>query len=222
MTVDDDPKTRRSQEQRRRATTNKLIDATIEVVNESGYSGLKASTITKRAGVTWGAVQHLFGNKENLLITVANRTYEELSLALRADISTESALEDRVGQIIEVTLRAYQTEAYLAMVEILRGSRAHEAFNKELLKRQRMVSEDVRNTWLALFSNSGHDDATIDRAMNLVTLTLSGLAARKIFLKGNRGTDEIVTTLKYATLCVLEQEANPQAHRKPEETPLIL
>ena len=196
-------RSRRSQEQRRRATTNKLIEATIEVVNENGYSGLRAAAITKKAGVTWGAVQHLFGDKENLLLTVANRTYEELSLALNADISPTAGLEKRVEQIVDLTWKAYQSEAYLAMVEILRGSRSQAAFNKELLKRQQSVNEDVRNTWLRIFSTSDIDERVIDDARDLVTLTLSGLAARRIFLRSKKDPNNILSMLKEATINVL-------------------
>ena len=207
-------RSRRSQEQRRRATTNKLIEATIEVVNENGYSGLRAATITKKAGVTWGAVQHLFGDKENLLLTVANRTYEELSLALNADISPTAALEKRVEQIVDLTWKAYQSEAYLAMVEILRGSRSQAAFNKELLKRQQSVNEDVRNTWLRIFSTSDIDERVIDDARDLVTLTLSGLAARRIFLRSKKDPKNILSTLKEATINVLSSSLS---HRNKDD-----
>lgn len=207
-------RSRRSQEQRRRATTNKLIEATIEVVNENGYSGLRAATITKKAGVTWGAVQHLFGDKENLLLTVANRTYEELSLALNADISPTARLEKRVEQIVDLTWKAYQSEAYLAMVEILRGSRSQTAFNKELLKRQQSVNEDVRNTWLRIFSNADIDDRVIDDARDLVTLTLSGLAARRIFLRSKKDPKNILSMLKEATINVLRSSPS---HRNKDD-----
>ncbi|MEM8987571.1 MAG: TetR/AcrR family transcriptional regulator [Pseudomonadota bacterium] len=199
----DKTQNRRSQEQRRRATTNKLIEATIEVVNENGYSGLRATAITKKAGVTWGAVQHLFGDKENLLLTVANRTYEELSRALNADISPNAPLNTRVEQIIDLTWKAYQSEAYLAMVEILRGSRSQPTFNKELLKRQQSVNDDVRNTWLRLFSTSDIDARAIDDARDLVTLTLSGLAARRIFLRSHKDPKNIISMLNEATVHVL-------------------
>ena len=198
----------RSQEERRRATTNKLIEATITCVNEKGYSGLKASAIAKQAGVTWGAAQHLFGDKEILLLTVANRTYEELSLALSADISIDLSLDEKVERIVSITWKAFQSEAYQAMVEILRGSRAHPEFNREVLKRQKTVSEDVRVMWLRLFTPSGIDEGMIDEARDFVTLTLSGLAARKIFLHNSKNVRQILNNLSHAALTILQREGD--------------
>ncbi|MEM9704655.1 MAG: TetR/AcrR family transcriptional regulator [Pseudomonadota bacterium] len=194
---------RRSQEDRRRATSKKLIEATIAVVIEKGYSGLKSSTIAERAGVTWGAVQHLFGEKQALLLTVANQTYEELSSALGANVSHSASLEEKVDELISVTWRIYKSDAYLAMVEILRGSRSDPTFNKKVRSRQQAVNEDVRKAWLDLFSNDPIDPDLIDEAREFVTVTLSGLAARRIFLKRISEPDEIFERLKQVALSIL-------------------
>ena len=223
MTEDVSTKSRRSQEQRRRATANKLIEATIEVINEQGYSGLKAAAITKKAGVTWGAVQHLFGEKENLLLTVAIRTYEELSMVLNADISADAPLEERVDSIVEATWRAYQSEAYLAMVEILRGSRGQAKFNKEIRKRQQTVNADVRETWLRIFADCDSAESVIDDARDLVTLTLSGLASRRIFLRNEQDPRNLIRRLKRATVDILEEaEALPGGSEPDRGDHLIL
>ncbi len=217
-------KVRRSQQQRRRATANKLIEATIEVVNEGGYSALKANSISKRAGVTWGAAQHLFGSKENLLLVVANRTYEELSIALKADIPPTAPLVKRVERIIDVTWKAYQSDAYLAMVEILRGSRHQPAFNRALLNRQRTVSEDVRATWLTIFATEDLDERVVDNARDLVTLTLSGLASRRIFLKNERDPNLLFATLKDATIRLLDPSVtvSPAKLRGVDDYPILV
>ena len=212
---------RRSQEQRRRETTNKLIEATIDVINESGYGGLKATEITRKAGVTWGAVQHLFGDKENLLLTVASRTYEELSAALRTDITPSASMSERVEQIVGVTWRAYQSDAYLAMVEILRGSRAQKAFHKELVDRQQTLNDDVRRTWLRLFANAGVDENVIDGVRDLVTLTLSGLAARRIFLRIEKEARPVIAMLNHAALSALLGDAPAPRQRASRASVMV-
>lgn len=205
--------TRRTQEQRRRETSNRLIAATIAVLGDRGYSGLKASDITRAAGVTWGAVQHLFGDKNSLLLAVASRTYEELATSLRTDVRASASLGERVEQMIDVTWRAYQTDSYFAMVEILRGSKSARKFHQELVDRQQLLNEEVRQTWLRWFANSGIEADAIDRARELVTLTLSGLAARRLFLRANRTTRPTLQTLSVATLHVLQTATRP-AQRK--------
>ncbi|MEM6537249.1 MAG: TetR/AcrR family transcriptional regulator [Pseudomonadota bacterium] len=215
---------RRSQEERRRLTSNKLIQATIEAVNASGYSGLKAADITRRAGVTWGAVQHLFGSKEDLLLVVANQTYKELSNALDVDVSPTGSLEERVEWIIGVTWTAFQSDAYVAMVEILRGSRHQAEFNQVLLERQRKMNDGVRRTWRQIFEGEKLADHIVDSARDLVTLTLSGLASRRIFLRNDQNPDGILSTLRDATVLTLSRtDVRPTSGKTGDtEAPLLV
>ncbi len=213
-------KGRRTQEERRRETTQKLIDATVSAVNAHGFGGLKASQITKRAGVTWGAVQHLFGDKEALLLAVASRTYEELSAALNSESSECASIEECVEQIVAVTWKAYQSEAYLAMVEILRGSRANKVFHQELVDRQQALNDGVRQNWLNWFAHTDLDEGTIDNARDLVTISLSGLAARYIFLRTDKESKPLLSTLCQATVSVLQQSSG-QMNRQRRLTVMV-
>ena len=57
----------------------------LECIAEQGFQRATASEITRRAGVTWGAVQHHFGGKDGLFeavlreakSTCLNKGYED-------------------------------------------------------------------------------------------------------------------------------------------------
>ena len=61
---------RRSHAERRAETRARIIEAVIESIAEVGFHRTTAVEITRRAGVTWGAVQHHFGDKDGILLAV--------------------------------------------------------------------------------------------------------------------------------------------------------
>ena len=62
-----------------------LIDATIDCILEEGLYRASSNRIAKRAGVTWGVIQHHFGTREALLLATFQEGMRELMY--RAPIS---------------------------------------------------------------------------------------------------------------------------------------
>ena len=58
---------RRSHAERTAETRARVIEAVFASIAEVGFARTTASEITRRAGVTWGAVQHHFGGKHGLV-----------------------------------------------------------------------------------------------------------------------------------------------------------
>ena len=57
------PRERRSQTERTAETRERVMAAVVESIAEVGYPKTTANEIARRAGVTWGAVQHHFGER---------------------------------------------------------------------------------------------------------------------------------------------------------------
>lgn len=174
--------TRRTQEDRRAETSRKLIEATIDAIVSDGYAAIRTGHITKRADVSWGAVQHLFGDKEGLLLEVANHASQNLISQIRARINPTSDMEERVDLVIRLTWRAYRSASYIAMVDILRGSKSDQEFNEKVIATQRAWIDELGALWREVFDPLGVDTDRIDKARTAATLMLSGLASRRIFL----------------------------------------
>ena len=62
------PRKRRTQAERRAATRAALLDATLAVLVEQGYSRLTTTQVVARAGVTRGAQAHYFATKGDLVV----------------------------------------------------------------------------------------------------------------------------------------------------------
>jgi AcrR family transcriptional regulator len=77
------PTARRSQEERARSTRSALTSAARALFAERGYAAVPAEEITRRAGVTRGALYHHYGDKQELFREV----FEQLETEVTAEIA---------------------------------------------------------------------------------------------------------------------------------------
>lgn len=189
-------KTRRSQEDRRQETRKKLIDATIKVINEKGFAAMRTTDITKKAGVTWGAAQHIFGGKAELLSQVAANVSETLIDVLEADVSLDMSAEDKLATMIDQTWDIYSGAVYFAMVEILRGTRKDPNIHDHLVEAQTRITRKIESLWVKIFAQNKLSEAETLKLCNTVTLYLAGLAARKNYYLPATETAEYVDHIK--------------------------
>src|SRR5215207_7287470 len=69
---------RRTQAERRAATRRALLDATLDVLAEVGYSNLTTGHVVARAGVTRGAQAHYFATKADLVVQALRHLTDRL------------------------------------------------------------------------------------------------------------------------------------------------
>lgn len=84
-----------------------ILDAAIQVFAESGYYNAKISRIAETAGVATGSVYLYFHNKEDILFTLFDRIWLELSEQLqviveRQDITPEQKLDGLIDMVFGV------------------------------------------------------------------------------------------------------------------------
>ena len=108
------PRTRRDPE----ATRRKVIDAAVESILDVGYYESSSNEIARRAGVTWGVIQHQFGTREALLLEVLDDMWARLQASVAsADVGT-GALEERLGALLEVLALHYGSPEHLVALQI--------------------------------------------------------------------------------------------------------
>lgn len=199
-------KTRRSQEQRRQETRRRLISATIQVINEKGFAAMRTGDITKKAGVTWGAAQHLFGGKAELLTQVASDVSDTLIDTLETDIDTDLPARDKLALIIDQTWELYSSRTYFAMVEIVRGTRKDPSIHDNMVDAQIKITKKIEKLWVRIFKADEIAEQTILRLCHIVTLYLAGLAARKIYAMPATETERYISYIKDMTAAEIARE----------------
>jgi AcrR family transcriptional regulator len=109
---------RRTQAERTAATREAILSAVVESIAEVGFGRTTASEIARRAGVTWGAVQHHFGAKEGILEAVLAESFAHLATRL-ADVPAEGPLAQRVHLFVQRAWEHFSSPHFRSTLEIL-------------------------------------------------------------------------------------------------------
>lgn len=97
----------------------RIVEAVIESIAEVGFQRTTAVEITRRAGVTWGAVQHHFGDKDGILLAVLEDSFVRFAARLE-DVAVEGlSLERRVALFVERAFEHFTSREYASTFEIL-------------------------------------------------------------------------------------------------------
>ena len=110
---------RRTQAERTAATRERIVRAVVESIAEVGFQKTTANEITRRAGVTWGAVQHHFGGKDGILAAVLEESFDRFAARL-AEVPLASApIEERVSAFVDIAWQHFGSPDYRSTFEIL-------------------------------------------------------------------------------------------------------
>jgi AcrR family transcriptional regulator len=109
---------RRTQAERTAETRRRILDAVVESIAEVGFQRTTATEIARRAGVTWGAVQHHFGAKGGILEAVLEDTFERFEERL-GDIPVDAPLARRVALFVERAWQHFSSPHFRSTFEIL-------------------------------------------------------------------------------------------------------
>lgn len=104
-------------QQRGDRTREMLIDETVRCIREEGYSAASARHIIERAGVSWGVIQHHFGDRDGLLTAVIDDAVDRLVASLEALSDPANALD--TDALVRGTWEALSNPKAMAGLEIL-------------------------------------------------------------------------------------------------------
>ena len=172
----------RTQAMRRKETSAAIIQATIDLIERLGYGNLRTKHITQEAGITWGAVQHLFGGKEELLLSVVRHALDKISTQIDRIRLHDASIEQRSDRIVDLTWNVYNSRDYFALIEIVRGTKGDKQIHRKIVDANQRVRSHIQQVWLEAFSDAPISEDQVILACEHLTLTLSGLASRRRYL----------------------------------------
>lgn len=162
------------------ATRQKILIATINIIVEAGFSGASSAAICARAGVTWGAVQHHFGTKDEIFVAVLELARDSYFRRLDQAARIAGSLEQRVEGYINLLWQHYSSDLYVAFSEILMASRASGInIQREKFHINRELSPQLIKI-RALFTDSTIAIETLDEIFRYIHRCLSGMALDRL------------------------------------------
>jgi AcrR family transcriptional regulator len=185
-----------------RRTQEAILNAVIELINEGGFAAASSTQIARRAGVSWGAVQHHFGSKEDILEAVLARSHTAFAERLGDERYTRGKLETRVDRFVDAAWGHYQGNEYPAAMEILLATRARRG------EGQGGIQFDHRahlQLWRSVFHELTLSDARMQEAIYTVHLMLTGILIQSLLEPADFAVPRYLKRLKRIVLGMLRE-----------------
>ena len=138
---------RRTQAERRAATREALLDATIASLVEHGYARTTTRAVAERAGVTQGAQQHHFPTRAALVAEAVRHLAARLAAEVIESVLQAGYVEEaeRVQRLLDLLWSVHRGPLFQAAVELFVASRT----DPELAQAVRVVDADAADLALA-------------------------------------------------------------------------
>lgn len=195
---------RYTQAERSSGTREKAIQAVIRCIAEEGLSNASAARIAERAGMTWGAIVHQFGNKESLLLAVVGRNIEAIERDLAGALAARNlSLRERISLLIDRSWRHINQPSSVAFTELVLYGRSRPQGN--IRRRQaEMTIAATRKIWQELFGDLPLDARRLATARRFASAAMLGMSIHGLLEPVRPGSGKEIEALKRAIADILD------------------
>jgi AcrR family transcriptional regulator len=165
-------------------TRTRILAATVESLGEVGFQRTTSAEISRRSGLTWGAVQHHFGSKSGILTAVLEDSFNRFSEGLIEafeDLGRSTSLGRRIDTFVDSAWAHFDSVHYRAAFEILLEDSASKLSGSPSEQKDQSWQIEIFKAWTRVWRRLFPDVALgRRRAMMIQHYTismLSGLAS---------------------------------------------
>ena len=190
--------------ERRAATREKIMTATVKCLAEFGYAATSTPLVAKLAKVSRGSLLHQFPTKIDLMLAVAKHASNVRGSKVRAYLANYPEQPERFLQGVDAVWASLQTPEAIALMEVTLAARS----DPELAARYPEFAGDLdaalhrARERMAETLGAPERVREIDTIAHLTRAALEGLAMGSVFI--GRPTDDALRVL--ALLKTLRQD----------------
>lgn len=167
------------QRQRSEEKRERVIRAAIECIAEEGLQLATAGRIAERSGISWGGIQHQFGDKTGILDAVLEQLLRDLHDQVEQFSTRATSIEGRVRALVDAAWNLLRDPAYQAFREVMRNHAlsARVKLDSEALLQQ--VGVALLELCGELFPERRSSHKTLSLVIAILFATLSGMAEQQ-------------------------------------------
>lgn len=143
---------RTPQQERSRATRQRLLEATVDCLVERGWAGTTTSLIAERAKVSRGAQLHHYPTKAALVLAAVAHLAERRAAEIRTEAESlrAQAAEDRVSRVVDLLAAAFTGPLFVAALELWVAARTDPDLRAALVPLEARVGRDLHQLAVSL------------------------------------------------------------------------
>lgn len=196
------PSTRRGSD-----THSKVINAGIRCISENGFHSASTNKIAKEADVTWGVLQHQFGDKARLLEAILEYCFEQQMGKISLSTSISQPLDARIDALLEAIWENQQTDSALVLWEILYGVRRDPELSERFQPTLQKLRDLYDQQWQLLFSDIAISPELMAAVKELTFGALRGLSYELSIRSSASAINRAKELLKQQVLVIFNAEA---------------
>ena len=181
-------------------TRERVIQAAVTCILQTGYYRASTNEIARVAGVTWGVIQHYFGTRERLMLAVLQEGARHFAETIESARIDGESTEQRIRQLTEILCSHYSRPDYLADVQILLNMDHDPRTSAEIRKTMSEVAERSNEPLRRLLRDAlGPKVATPDLATTVFLL-----------IRGFGLSQQLYETMAYDTIAPMRDRITRQ------------
>jgi AcrR family transcriptional regulator len=139
---------REPQQDRSRATRQKLLEAALDSLAAVGYSGTSVAVVAARAGVSRGAAQHHFPTRADLFAAAVEYMTEVRLAEIRQQATALPSGAGRTEAIVGLLADVYTGPLFRAALHLWVAASTEEPLRQQIVRLESHVGRQVHRTLL--------------------------------------------------------------------------
>ncbi|TCC43779.1 TetR/AcrR family transcriptional regulator [Kribbella sindirgiensis] len=136
------------QQDRSRATRQRLLEASVESLAEVGYAATTVSVVAARAGVSRGAAQHHFPTRADLFAAAVEYMTEVRLAEIRAQAGALPSGAGRTEAIVGMLADVYTGPLFRAALHLWVAASTEEALRQQIVRLESYVGRQAHRALL--------------------------------------------------------------------------
>ena len=168
------------QAQKSASTRKVIVEAALQCLIKYGYAQTTTPRIAEEAGLSRGAMMHHFSNRNTVIQAAIEYLHAKRLRAFRRAVSTLPEDQPHLHDALAAYWRHVTHPLFVAFHELAVAARTDKDLEKILRPAEQAFYREWYNLAVDLFPEWQSDRARFDIALNLVQVTLEGLAIRRL------------------------------------------
>ncbi|HVK28493.1 MAG TPA: TetR/AcrR family transcriptional regulator [Nocardioides sp.] len=142
--------TRVPQEERTRAMRQRLMEATVDLLVEKGFSGTTTTLVSERAGVSRGAQLHHFPTKNDLVVAAVAHLTEIRGSDLEAAVARLPEGSGRIEAVVQMLGDHFASPVFTAALELWVAARTDATLHEAVAPLEQRVGRETHRLTVEL------------------------------------------------------------------------
>lgn len=171
-------KEHRTQVMRSAKTTQIILEATLDLIYETGYQRTSTIEVVKRAKVSRGALLHHYPTKIKLMTAA-------IDLLLYAEINKIRDLAEKMSngsasleQFLDYLWLIFSGRLFMITIDFLSAARSDEELRESLKPISNEFHRNLNDIWEQFFIGSGLNKQQVKIALNMMLCLLRGMGVQ--------------------------------------------